>query len=95
MKFMTLMVITFVIIVLSSPILMKAEVTQSCVPMELMPCLPAMTKGEQPTTDCCENLIKQKTCLCDYIKNPLYSMFTISLVACKVLETCNVPYTSC
>ncbi|CAL9224471.1 unnamed protein product, partial [Arabidopsis halleri] len=95
MKFMTIMVITFVIIVMSSPILMKAEMAQSCVPAELMSCLPAMTTGKQPTKDCCDKLIEQKACLCGYIKNPLYRIFTISLVACKVLETCKVPYISC
>ncbi|VYS68576.1 unnamed protein product [Arabidopsis thaliana] len=95
MKFMKLMVITFVIVVMSSPILIKSEVPQSCIPTELMPCLPAMTTGGQPAKDCCDKLIEQKECLCGYINNPLYSLFVSSPVARKVLEVCNIPYPSC
>ncbi|CAL9224472.1 unnamed protein product [Arabidopsis halleri] len=95
MKFMTLMVITFLIVVMSSPILIKAEEAQSCVPTDLMPCLPAMTTGGQPAKDCCDKLIEQKSCLCGYIKNPLYNTFVSSPFARKVLEACNIPYPSC
>ena len=95
MKFMKLMVITVVIVVMSSPILIKSEVSSSCIPTELMPCLPAMTTGGQPTKDCCDKLIEQKECLCGYINNPLYSTFVSSPVARKVLEVCNIPSPSC
>ncbi|KAG7604168.1 putative non-specific lipid-transfer protein type 2 [Arabidopsis thaliana] len=96
MKFVKLMVITFVIVVISSPILIKSEVAQSWIPSDLrLLCLPAMTTGGQPTKDCCNTLIGQKESLCGYITNPLYCLFFTSPAARKVLEVCNIPYPKC
>ncbi|CAN6802694.1 unnamed protein product [Brassica oleracea var. botrytis] len=102
MKFTTLMLITFVIIAMSSPVPIRAtrvesfgEVAQSCVVTELAPCLPAMTLTGDPTTECCDKLVEQKPCLCGYIRNPAYSMYVTSPNARKVLDFCKVPFPSC
>ncbi|EOA25815.1 hypothetical protein CARUB_v10019183mg [Capsella rubella] len=95
MKFMAVMVITLVIVSMSSPRGFNGVVAQSCVPTDLMPCLPAVTGGNQPAKECCDKLTEQKSCLCGYMKNPLYSVFVSSPFAPKVLETCNIPKPTC
>lgn len=101
MKFMTLILLTFVIIAISSPILIRAtapapapgagEVPPPCFPMDLLPCLPALTVGEDPSTNCCNNMKEQQSCLCGYIKNPSYSMYIISIRTRIVLDSCKIP----
>ncbi|KAF8106003.1 hypothetical protein N665_0149s0032 [Sinapis alba] len=102
MKFKTLMLITFVVIAMSSPVPIIAntvgrfgEVAQSCVPTELLPCLPPITMGGDPSKQCCDKLVEQKPCLCGYIQNPAYSMYVTSPNARKVLDFCKVPFPSC
>ncbi|KAL1207027.1 Non-specific lipid-transfer protein 2 [Cardamine amara subsp. amara] len=104
MKFTTLMFITFFMVVLSSPSLIRARATtvggfgeeaQSCVVTDLMPCLPAMTTGGPPSGECCDKMNEQKPCLCGYIKNPALSTYVSSPNALKVLEACKVPIPKC
>ncbi|CAH8385656.1 unnamed protein product [Eruca vesicaria subsp. sativa] len=102
MKFTTLMLITFVIIAMSSPVSTRAtrvqsfeELAQSCLVTELLPCLPAISMGGDPTKECCDKLVEQKPCLCGYIQNPAYSMYVTSPNARKVLDFCKVPFPSC
>ncbi|ESQ47248.1 hypothetical protein EUTSA_v10028000mg [Eutrema salsugineum] len=102
MKFTTFVLITFVIVTVSCPFPVKAtavgrlgELAPSCVSMELLPCLPAISMGGEPTKDCCDNLKEQKQCLCGYIKNPDYSLFVTSPNARKIIDACKVPVTSC
>ncbi|KAJ4902318.1 Bifunctional inhibitor/lipid-transfer protein/seed storage 2S albumin superfamily protein [Raphanus sativus] len=102
MKFMTLMLISLVIIAMSSAYPIRAntvgsfgEMAQSCVPTKLLPCLPSITTGGDPSTECCNKLVEQKPCLCGYIQNPAYSMYVTSPNARKVLDFCKVPFPSC
>ncbi|ESQ47247.1 hypothetical protein EUTSA_v10028094mg [Eutrema salsugineum] len=102
MKFTKLMSITFVIIAMTSLFPIRAttvgglgETAQSCVPTELLPCLPAITIGGEPAKDCCDKLKEQQPCFCDYIKNPMYSMYVTSPNARKVLDACKIPFPSC
>ncbi|KAL1207020.1 putative non-specific lipid-transfer protein AKCS9 [Cardamine amara subsp. amara] len=103
MKFITFVLIVFVIGAMLSPVPIRAtvvegsggEVDVTCVATELRPCLPALTLGGNPTDECCTKLNEQKPCLCDYIKNPAYSKYVSSPNARKVLAACNVPYPSC
>ncbi|EOA25779.1 hypothetical protein CARUB_v10019146mg [Capsella rubella] len=95
MKFMTVMVITLVIVSMSSPRGFNGVVAQSCVPTDLMSCLPAMISGGAPSTECCDKLKVQEPCLCSYIKNPMYSSYVSSQNARKTLTACNIPYPTC
>ncbi|CAH2036482.1 unnamed protein product [Thlaspi arvense] len=100
MKFTTLILITFVIIAMSSSVPIRATAVEGfreeenlCNPLRLLPCLPATTIGLPPTPECCNRLKVQESCLCDYIKNPDYS---ISSPKSRImLEACKVPYPSC
>ncbi|KAL1226069.1 putative non-specific lipid-transfer protein AKCS9 [Cardamine amara subsp. amara] len=102
MKFTTLILFTFVIVVMLSPISIRAtavggfgEVAASCAPANLLPCLQAITTGGTPSKACCNELIAQQPCLCSYIQNPAYSMYVSSPNARKVLEACKVDYPTC
>ncbi|XP_010450960.1 PREDICTED: non-specific lipid-transfer protein 2-like [Camelina sativa] len=103
MKFTAAVFIVFAIGAMMSPIPTRATVVEGsgkevinakCSAMGLSSCLPAMTSGHAPSTDCCTKLKEQKTCLCSYIKNPLCGSYVRSPNAHKTLEACGVPYTS-
>ncbi|VVB11665.1 unnamed protein product [Arabis nemorensis] len=100
MKFSTLACIAFVVVVVSSLAPTKASLVSgsekvTCVVTELTPCLTAILFGGQPSTECCGKLKEQKSCLCEYIKNPMYVQYVSSENAHKVLAACGVPYPTC
>ncbi|KFK33268.1 hypothetical protein AALP_AA6G352500 [Arabis alpina] len=103
-KFTTSVFIALVIVVMSSPVPIRAtvlgeasggEMAQQCNPLELFPCYTAVTTGVPPTTDCCAKLNEQKPCLCGYIQNPVFMVYVTSPNARKTLEACNVMYPTC
>lgn len=105
MKFTTLVCISslVVIVVMSSLAPTKAAVVRgsggeekvACIVTELQPCVPAIQAGSQPSTECCGKLKEQESCLCGYIKNPLFGQYVSSGNAHKVLAACGVPYPTC
>ncbi|KAL3844899.1 hypothetical protein ACJIZ3_002302 [Penstemon smallii] len=42
----------------------------NCTPMELSPCIAAITGGGTPSQECCGKLKEQEPCFCDYLKDP-------------------------
>ncbi|KFK43095.1 hypothetical protein AALP_AA1G079200 [Arabis alpina] len=98
MKFSTLACIAFVVVVVSSLAPTKAVVGSekvACNVMELQPCLAALQSGGNPSPDCCGKLKEQESCLCEYIKNPLFGQYVSSANAQKILGACGVPLPTC
>ncbi|XP_047321139.1 non-specific lipid-transfer protein 2-like [Impatiens glandulifera] len=63
----------------------------TCNPMKLNPCLGAISSPTvTPTKECCTNLIKQKSCLCCYMKNPAYKHYVDSPNARRVSVICGI-----
>ncbi|CAL9214100.1 Bifunctional inhibitor/plant lipid transfer protein/seed storage helical domain [Arabidopsis suecica] len=90
MKFTTLVFIAFV---LSSLAPTKAEEKEACVVTDLIACLPAVTGGSPPSTECCTKLKEKQSCFCEYMKSPLVAPYMTS--AKQVLEACGVPVPVC
>ncbi|XP_010475550.1 PREDICTED: probable non-specific lipid-transfer protein AKCS9 [Camelina sativa] len=99
MKFIiTLLVIAFVMSSLASTKAMDVGVSRedekvACVVTDLQVCLPALETGRPPSTECCRNLKKQQSCLCDYMKNPSIDKYLKP--ARKVFHACGMLYPSC
>lgn len=102
MKFTAIVFTVFVLGAMLSPVPIRATVVKAsgeevnaCDAMQLSSCLPAMSSGAAPSTECCTKLKAQEPCLCTYIKNPLYGSYVSSPNARKTLEACGVPYPTC
>ncbi|KAK7295763.1 hypothetical protein RJT34_18675 [Clitoria ternatea] len=67
----------------------------TCSPLQLSPCLPAMSSSSAPPPLCCQRLKDQKPCLCGYIKNPTYGQYVNSPGAKRVVSECGVTIPSC
>ncbi|KAF1888846.1 hypothetical protein Lal_00036888 [Lupinus albus] len=67
----------------------------NCNPVELSPCLQAITSNVPPSTTCCQKLKEQKPCLCGYIQNPNLKQYVLSPGARRVSLSCGVPYPTC
>ncbi|KAE9467085.1 hypothetical protein C3L33_01004, partial [Rhododendron williamsianum] len=70
----------------------EAQVTMAvaCNPSALSSCAGAITSSTPPSKLCCSKLQEQKTCLCQYTKNPKLKKFLASPNAKKVATTCGV-----
>ncbi|PON77513.1 Bifunctional inhibitor/plant lipid transfer protein/seed storage helical domain containing protein [Parasponia andersonii] len=66
-----------------------------CSPLELIRCLPAITRGIRPTKLCCTKLKQQKPCLCGFLKDPNFLQYAKSPNARKVAARCHVSYPKC
>ncbi|XP_019058044.1 PREDICTED: non-specific lipid-transfer protein 2 [Tarenaya hassleriana] len=69
--------------------------TQICNPLQLSPCLDTITKGSNPSKQCCSAVVKQKPCLCQYMKTPAFKSYLSSPNAKKVSTQCKVPFPKC
>ncbi|XP_059640697.1 non-specific lipid-transfer protein 2 [Cornus florida] len=67
----------------------------TCSPSELSPCMSAITSSSPPSKLCCTKIKQQKSCLCQYLKNPSMKKFVTSPNAKKVVTTCGVPIPKC
>ncbi|KAF3629972.1 Non-specific lipid-transfer protein 2 [Capsicum annuum] len=78
-------------------LLAEAHVSSAatCSPAELRPCLGAIRSSSAPTKLCCSKIKQQKSCLCQYLKNPALKQYVNSPAAKKVARTCGVPYPRC
>lgn len=75
---------------------MHVTEAQTCSPVALSPCLPAIQDPSQtPTTSCCNNLRDQKPCLCGYLRNPFLRGYVNSPGSRRVASVCNVPTPRC
>ncbi|GAU46076.1 hypothetical protein TSUD_180120 [Trifolium subterraneum] len=66
-----------------------------CNPLELRPCLGAITSNTPPSAECCNKLKEQIPCLCGYIKNPVLSPYVGSPGAKRVASSCGVATPQC
>ncbi|XP_010550264.1 PREDICTED: non-specific lipid-transfer protein 2-like [Tarenaya hassleriana] len=69
----------------------------NCNPMELSPCVEAMTlaaAGEAtvPPVMCCRKLREQRPCMCGFINDPNLRQFIGSPVAMAVAASCGRPH---
>ncbi|KAK1324693.1 hypothetical protein QJS10_CPA01g01591 [Acorus calamus] len=86
-----LLLLLFIALALHVP----TTVSVTCNPVELSPCMSAITGGTTPSSACCEKLREQQPCLCQYMKDPSYQKYISSPNARKVSSTCGVPMPSC
>lgn len=99
MKFITTLVaIAFVMSCLASTKavdvrVLREEEKVACVVTDLQVCLPALETQSPPSTECCKNLKKQHSCLCDYMANPTIEKYLKP--ARKVFRACGMPYPKC
>ncbi|PIN02219.1 hypothetical protein CDL12_25271 [Handroanthus impetiginosus] len=78
-------------------ILGEVEVTNAatCNPVQLSPCMSAITSSAKPSTLCCTRLKQQKPCFCQYLRNPNLQKFIKSAGAKKVSSFCRISYPRC
>ncbi|XP_038680123.1 non-specific lipid-transfer protein 2-like [Tripterygium wilfordii] len=81
-------------------VLLLAEQTQvteavTCSPVQLSPCVNAITSSSQPSQLCCSRIKEQKPCLCGYFRNPNLKKFIETPNARKVADTCGTPFPKC
>ncbi|XP_052179772.1 non-specific lipid-transfer protein 2-like [Diospyros lotus] len=86
-------VVSMVVLVLGYEAEVGMAVT--CNPVELSPCVNAMTSPAPPTQLCCTKVKLQKSCLCQYVKNPTLRKFVNSPNSKKVSKICRVPFPRC
>ncbi|BAU00919.1 Non-specific lipid-transfer protein [Vigna angularis] len=67
----------------------------TCSPVELSPCLGAITSSSPPTTACCQKLREQMQCLCGYLQNPSFKNYVNSPGSRRVASSCGVPFPIC
>ncbi|KAL5743360.1 hypothetical protein ACOSQ2_026476 [Xanthoceras sorbifolium] len=67
----------------------------TCNPIEMSPCLPALTTPALPTMGCCGKLREQIPCLCGYLQNPIYRAYIDSPNGRKIATHCAVSFPSC
>ncbi|XP_057735381.1 non-specific lipid-transfer protein 2-like [Arachis stenosperma] len=80
-------------------VLLLAEVQVSmavtCSPVQLSPCVSAITTSNPPSSLCCSKIREQKPCLCQYVRNPNLKKFVDSPNARRVASTCGTPFPRC
>ncbi|KAK4393595.1 Non-specific lipid-transfer protein 2 [Sesamum angolense] len=67
----------------------------NCSPLQLAPCVGAITGSQPPSSACCNKLKEQKPCLCGYLKDPNLREYVNSPGAKKVAAACGVPSPTC
>lgn len=67
----------------------------TCSPVELGPCLAAITSSSPPSTACCQKVREQRPCLCGYLKNPSFKNYVNSPGSRRVATSCGVPFPTC
>ncbi|KAI4350955.1 hypothetical protein L6164_005357 [Bauhinia variegata] len=73
----------------------QVSMAVTCAPVQLSPCVSAMTSAAPPTKLCCSKIKEQRPCLCQYLKNPMLKKYVDSPNARKVARTCGTPFPSC
>ncbi|XP_061337379.1 non-specific lipid-transfer protein 2-like [Gastrolobium bilobum] len=67
----------------------------TCSPVELSPCLGAITSSSPPSSTCCQKVREQRPCLCGYLKNPSLRQYVKSPGAIRVGSSCGIPFPTC
>ncbi|XP_061338367.1 non-specific lipid-transfer protein 2-like [Gastrolobium bilobum] len=67
----------------------------TCNPVELSPCLGAITNSSPPSSTCCQKVREQRPCLCGYLQNPTLRQYVNSPGSRRVSTSCGVPFPTC
>ncbi|KAL5726540.1 hypothetical protein ACHQM5_009578 [Ranunculus cassubicifolius] len=67
----------------------------ACNVYSLSPCIPAFSNGSRPTPACCSQMKANRSCLCQYIKDPRLGQYVNSPNARNVASTCGVAVPRC
>jgi len=67
----------------------------TCSPVELSPCLGAITSSSPPSSTCCQKVREQRPCLCGYLQNPSLRNYVNSPGSRRVASSCGVPFPTC
>ncbi|BAU00915.1 hypothetical protein VIGAN_11005400 [Vigna angularis var. angularis] len=67
----------------------------TCSPVELSPCLAAITSSSPPSTLCCQKVREQRPCLCGYLQNPSLKNYVNSPGSRRVATSCGIPFPTC
>ncbi|XP_047154212.1 non-specific lipid-transfer protein 2-like [Vigna umbellata] len=67
----------------------------TCSPVELSPCLGAITSSSPPSTVCCQKVREQRPCLCGYLQNPSLKNYVNSPGSRRVATSCGIPFPTC
>ncbi|XP_059670605.1 non-specific lipid-transfer protein 2-like [Cornus florida] len=86
-------VVCVVVVVLLGEVGVTRAVT--CSPLELSPCVAAITSSQPPSSECCSKLREQRPCFCGYLKDPNLKQYVNSPSAKRVASTCGVPTPRC
>ncbi|KAL1540682.1 non-specific lipid-transfer protein 2-like [Salvia divinorum] len=81
----------FVMVVMAAAMSAGAE----CDPVQLFPCLGAMSSGQDPSAECCTKLKEQQPCFCQYMSNPEFKPYIDSPNARKVAAVCGISTPTC
>ncbi|KAK4256126.1 hypothetical protein QN277_009034 [Acacia crassicarpa] len=95
-KMMCVMSLTvMVVLILAAVDLPHMAEAVTCTPLSLSPCAAAISSSSPPSSLCCQRLMEQKPCLCEYLKNPSLKQYVNSPGAKKIASSCKVPLPSC
>ncbi|KAL1556132.1 non-specific lipid-transfer protein 2-like [Salvia divinorum] len=84
----------FVMVVMAAAVVHDAAAVE-CNPIQLVPCLGAISPGQNPSPQCCAKLKEQQPCFCQYIRNPQFKPYVDSPNAKKVAAFCGIKPPTC
>ncbi|KAF6137316.1 hypothetical protein GIB67_036353 [Kingdonia uniflora] len=91
--------VSFVLALLVTLLVLANEVWVStavnCVIQDLIPCLNAVTTPAPPSALCCSKLIVQRSCFCQYLKNPLFKSYLNLSNVQKINSKCSLTPPNC
>lgn len=95
MKFVTLVLIAFVLLSMALPKTMISgeEVKMACDLAKLQICKSAVITESPPSRECCEKLKEQRPCLCKYLLSPSISQYIGA--AKRVIAACGITLPNC
>ncbi|KAL8549855.1 hypothetical protein ACS0TY_008626 [Phlomoides rotata] len=84
-----------VVIVVVLVVAVHETAAVDCNPLQLSPCLEAISEGKDPSAECCSRLKEQQPCFCGYLKNPVLKPYFDSPNAKKVRSVCGLSTLTC
>ncbi|KAG2709410.1 hypothetical protein I3760_05G237500 [Carya illinoinensis] len=73
----------------------RVSIAITCDPLELSACAGAITSSTAPSATCCNKLKEQRSCLCQYVKDPNLQKLVNSPNARNVGDICGTPFPRC
>ncbi|GKC36238.1 non-specific lipid-transfer protein 2-like protein [Tanacetum coccineum] len=67
----------------------------NCNYMDLMVCADAISSPRPPSTGCCSKVKEQRSCFCEYLRNPTLRQYVTPQVAQRVAGQCHVALPNC